>query len=105
MENEGSYFEGILTTLMKQAQKYAVNVAVDAGISDWESMFLTDFMTLDEDTGALKAAWFVEKAAGDETFRTLLLGFLLSALRRHSIIVSTNSIALPPQSTTRYILK
>ncbi len=93
VENDGSLFAGNSNLLMRQAQKYAFYFAVDVALFDWRSMFVADFATLDEVTGALEGAWFVERAAGGETFRSLLLGFLLRALRRHGIIVCIHTLA------------
>jgi hypothetical protein len=61
-EDEGIYIRGQPTTLMKQAQKYARQVATDVRIFDWNTMFLAYFTSLDGVSGPVEAVLFDERA-------------------------------------------
>lgn len=81
------------TGYLKQAKKYSENVAVpDVALFDWNGMFIFDFSSVNEDAhipSLARGIWFTEfqsNAAHGETFRSVLLGFLIRAMRRHNII-------------------
>ncbi|KAK9362934.1 hypothetical protein V1504DRAFT_446912 [Lipomyces starkeyi] len=79
--------------LSKQAKKYYRSVHVpDIAIFDWNSLFIFDFAGLDEDAQdpiLARGIWFTESGSNPsegETFRTVLFGFLIRALKRYNII-------------------
>jgi hypothetical protein len=88
--DEVTLFDGNALKLLKQAAKYSVNMAPDVALFEWLTMFVVDFTTLDPDTGGVEAVWFDERATATpvgRTFRLLLLGFLVRALKRHGVVV------------------
>ncbi len=87
-------FRANALVLMKEARKYAVGGIRDVCIFDWRSMFVVDFKPQEEGIDCVEGIWLDEangNNAPGRTFRKLLLGFLLRALRRHEIIVSCYS--------------
>lgn len=77
----------------KQAKKYATTLPVaDVAIFDWNAIFVFDFAGMKEDTNdpiLARGIWFEEPTTNVQdgtTFRALLLGFLVRALRRHHVI-------------------
>lgn len=80
--------------LSKQARKYSENVKVpDVAIFDWNAMFIFDFNGMNENAQnpvLASGIWFTESnssAGQGETFRTILLGFLIRTLRRHHLVM------------------
>lgn len=79
--------------LSKQAMKYkrAASVA-DVAIFDWNAMFVFDFAGMDEDAQVpvlAKGIMFqetVDSVNNGVTFRIVLLGFVVRALKRHGCI-------------------
>jgi hypothetical protein len=77
----------------KQAKKYHKELPIaDVAIFDWKNMVVLDFSGVSETPGNPKLAraiWFSEaadKSSNHQTFRALLLGFLIRALRRYDLV-------------------
>jgi hypothetical protein len=87
----GALFKANAAVLMKQARKCAVGGVADVCIFDWFSMFVAYFKQQAEGHDCVEGIWLDEADANNApgcTFRKLLLGFVLRALRRHKLIVS-----------------
>ncbi|KAI9873928.1 MAG: hypothetical protein M1830_010382 [Pleopsidium flavum] len=77
--------------LTRQALKYSGSAATDyVAIFDWKSMVILDFEGIDEGAYKLaKGTWFEEvptQPPTHETFRMLLFGMLVKALRRNGLV-------------------
>ncbi|MCJ1260006.1 hypothetical protein MMC24_007846 [Lignoscripta atroalba] len=89
--NLHTHFRNNAVWLSKQARKYSASVP-DVALFDWSTMFIFDFNGMDEDILnpiLANGIWFTESTSNHnqgESFRTLLLGFLVRALVRHNII-------------------
>ena len=85
-------FESNALVVSKQAKKYSEEIAPDVAVFDWEHMFIFDFTDVREDASDPKLCrgiWFEESAQHQndkETFRMVLLGFLIRALRRYNYL-------------------
>ena len=80
------------TIISQQARKYNYYTRCDdVAIFDWNSMFLYDFSTMNEDGPhkTLVSGWFHTQETQGTSFRLLLLGFLTRAMERHGIIPHT----------------
>lgn len=93
--DEQTFFTGNAYWLSKQAKKYSSSVGVeDVAIFDWGVMFIFDFSGVDEDKRyptIPKGIWFEEMSRNTDkgdTFRSLLLGFLIWALIRKNVLLS-----------------
>ena len=77
--------DGNAVVVSKQAKKYS-KICKDVAIFDWNCMMVYDFHDVEEQMPSLKPArgiFFDEQASGNETFRLVLLGFLIRAMKRH----------------------
>ena len=90
-----TFFTGNAYWLSKQARKYASNMGIeDVAIFDWGVMFIFDFSGIDEDKQyptIPRGIWFEEISRNTDkgdTFRSLLLGFLIRALTQKNIPLS-----------------
>ncbi len=86
-------FRKYAIALSKQAKKYSRKLHVsDVALFDWNSMFIFDFSGRNENSATPRLArgiWFQEENQNHnvgETFRSVLLGFLIRALLRNQII-------------------
>ncbi len=88
-------------TLSRQMMKYSRRARTDfVAIFDWKALFIYDFSTMDEKNYQLaRGTWFVEDPLASQTvtFRTLLMGMLIEALRRRGLL----RIPLPPPSQVK----
>lgn len=78
--------DGNAIVVSKQAKKYA-RTCKDVAIFDWNCMMVYDFSDVDEDASPPKPTrgiFFDEGTpANGQTFRLVLLGFLIRAINRH----------------------
>lgn len=76
--------------LARQALKYSGSTGTGyVAIFDWKSMFIFDFEGMDEGEYELaKGTWFEKTPGGQsyETFRMLLFGMLVKALKRNGLV-------------------
>ncbi|KAI9880433.1 MAG: hypothetical protein M1830_003075 [Pleopsidium flavum] len=77
--------------LARQARKYSERTSVGyVAIFDWKSMFIFNFAEMHEDNYKLaEGTWFKEDAGNHRTyntFRILLFGMLVKALRRNGLV-------------------
>ena len=89
---DNSWFGDGARPLTQQMIKYSERAEVDlVAIFDWKSMFVLDFGSRDEGRYQLaKGTWFAEddgNTARPETFRSVLFGMLIEALRRNGVIL------------------
>lgn len=91
-EVDRTFLERNATSISRQALKYNHYTGChDVAVFDWNSMFIYDFSTMNEDGihKTLVSGWFHTEEAHGTTFRLLLLGFLTRAMERHGILQNT----------------
>ncbi|KAK2739587.1 hypothetical protein FQN57_006549 [Myotisia sp. PD_48] len=89
-ENEHTLLDNNAFYIAKQAKKYSQLVAPHVAVFDWDSMFIFDFSPLAYSRYHMHekpptGIFFNKDSHGEETFRNLLLGFLLRALKDDAI--------------------
>jgi hypothetical protein len=74
----------------KQAKKYHQELQTpDIAVFDWNNMVVFDFSGMSRNPKLARAIWFSEAGKNHnqyQTFRSLLLGFLIRSLLRHNLI-------------------
>lgn len=93
-EHKESLLERNALSVSKQAKKYYLHANItDVAVFDWNEMVVFDFKDVSEiNLQLVKFIWFSENNRTDgqcdarQTFRTVLLGFLLRALKRHGLL-------------------